>query len=161
MHVLLVRHAAAADAAAFSGSDFDRPLTVDGRQRFSAVAHWIAARGKTPEVIVSSPLLRTRQTAEILRDATGVENSTLLIDDIAAPGIHPRRLAEFLSKLRKDVVAVVGHQPDMGHCLSRFIGGGHVAFGKGHVACIDFDGDPDPDAGSLCWFVGPGEIESR
>jgi phosphohistidine phosphatase len=160
MHVLFVRHAAAADAGECSNSDFDRPLTEEGRRRFTAVAQWIAARGKTPDVIVSSPLVRARQTAEILRDITGVEHSTLMIDDVAAPGIHPRRLAEFLCKLEQDVVAVVGHQPDMGHCLSKFIGGGHVSFGKGHVACVEFDGEPSSDSGTLCWFVGPRDIET-
>ncbi|MBI5758362.1 MAG: phosphohistidine phosphatase SixA [Planctomycetales bacterium] len=160
MHVLFVRHAAAAETGEFAGSDFDRPLTDDGRARFAAVANWVAARGKTPQVIVSSPLVRARQTAEILRDITGVEHSTLVIDDVAAPGISARRLSEFLAKLGQEVVAVVGHQPDMGHCLAKFIGGGHVSFGKGHVACIEFEGDPELESGSLCWFVGPRDVEA-
>jgi phosphohistidine phosphatase len=70
MNLLIVRHGIAVDRGdpAYPWDD-DRPLTAEGIHKFRIAARGLKALGVHPERIVSSPLVRARQTAEILRDA--------------------------------------------------------------------------------------------
>jgi phosphohistidine phosphatase len=61
---------------------------------------------------------------------------------------------ELAAAQRAERLAIVGHQPNLSNCLSELIGGGHVAFGKGFVAAVEFR-RPAVGSGQLLWFVGP------
>ncbi len=112
MRVFLVRHA---EAAPGSPDDL-RPLTDAGRVAARALGDELAARH--PNAVVSSPLLRARQTADAIARATGVDASA---HEGLAPGATLETLRSALEGLGATVVAV-GHQPDCGEILETLTG---------------------------------------
>lgn len=156
MRLWLVRHAVAVERIPNGLEDVDRPLTPKGRRQFKALARSLAACGETPELIVTSPLVRAAQTAEILRKAAGLRRKQVKVEEFVAPGMDARRLVRFLRNAEgKGTVAVVGHEPDMGTCSRQILAGGQLLFGKGHIACIEFEDGATLKSGRLAWFVGP------
>jgi phosphohistidine phosphatase len=104
MHVFLVRH-----AHAVSGDpDELRALSDRGREEARDVARRLAEHPTPPAVVLTSPLLRARQTAEEIARASGAE---LRVDERLAPGATAELLRDALVGVG-GAVAVVGHQPD-------------------------------------------------
>ncbi|MGQ0635005.1 MAG: SixA phosphatase family protein [Planctomycetaceae bacterium] len=155
MQVWLVRHAVAADRQQFEGPDGDRPLTDKGRKRFRSFARWLADEALPPAAIVTSPLVRAVQTADILRKELGLKKKDVLTADALSSGAEPHAILEVLRTQSAERIALVGHEPDFSRALGKMISGGEFAFGKGAVAAVEFEGVPDFGAGKLCWFVGP------
>src|ERR1700694_1398693 len=110
MRLYFLRHGQAGDKDTWTGDDFQRPLTADGRAELVAAANGLRGVGIRPSGGPSSPLVRARQTAEIAAQALGValvEASTL------APGCDLDGLAEAVRPYRQaDEAMVVGHEPD-------------------------------------------------
>ena len=126
MRVFLVRHA---ETAAGSPDDL-RPLTPLGREQAKSLGARLRKEGVRPDVIVSSPLLRARETAAFLAVELEVETVS---DEGLAPGATPETLAAAVAGRGKTVVAV-GHQPD----CSRI------------AAAVSGDPEPEfPPAGSM------------
>lgn len=155
MQVWFVRHAIAEDRETFSGPDDERPLTDKGRQQFRAFVEWLAKRGHVPQVVITSPLVRAVETALLLSKASGLKKKYLVFDEALAPGINLEAVLELLRRQTVETVAVVGHEPDFSSVTAQLIGGGRLAFGKGNIACLNFDGPPDRDNAELLWFAGP------
>jgi phosphohistidine phosphatase len=117
MRVLIVRHAEAS-----SGSpDELRPLTAKGREHARAVGARLRDEGFAADAVVSSPLLRARETAEAL--GLGAPE----IDDRLAPGATPFDVRD-AAVGRGETVVVVGHQPDCGKAVAVLSGGDEPAF---------------------------------
>lgn len=104
MRVYLVRHAQAAGGE----PDELRPLTAAGREQARALGERLAALEPRPTLVVTSPLLRARETARAIAKATGTE---LRVDERLAPGATAAALAEAVAGASGPVVAVA-HQPD-------------------------------------------------
>ena len=102
MRLFVVRHAEAAPGE----PDHLRPLTSAGRKAAAALGKQLASEGI--DVVVSSPLLRARQTAEAIAAAAGTQ---VELDDRLAPGATADDLRAALSG-RGATVVTVGHQPD-------------------------------------------------
>jgi phosphohistidine phosphatase len=102
--VYLCRHAAAAPG----DPDELRPLTPEGADQARRLGERLAAAAPPPAVIVSSPLVRARQTAEVIAGMTGAE---LLTDERLAPGATVDGLRALVAGI-EGPVATVGHQPD-------------------------------------------------
>ncbi len=122
--ILLMRHGRAAGEAE-SGADFDRPLTPTGCEQAAAAARWLQEQGRIPDLIIASPALRTRQTAE--RVAEVVE---LLGPVELAPSLYNApagRLIEVLEQVRVERVLLVGHNPGISWCWE-IITGDRTAF---------------------------------
>lgn len=105
-----MRHGPAEDFSA-SGRDFDRALTAHGRERVKVVAARLAELDEAPKVIVSSPLVRALQTAEIVAAELGVP--AVETNRALAPGGPAHDLALELAHLGRKRVMVVGHEPDL------------------------------------------------
>lgn len=118
VRVVLVRHAEAAPGA----PDELRPLTPRGREQVRALARVVPR----PDAIVSSPLLRARETAELLGEAVGVTAET---DERLEPGATAADVLETTAG-RGETVIVVAHQPDCG-VIAAALGAGEVAFPPG------------------------------
>jgi phosphohistidine phosphatase len=103
MRLVIVRHAEAAPGE----PDELRSLTAEGREQAEALGELFRAVGIRPDVVVTSPLLRARQTAEAL-DLGEPE-----IDERLAPGASPEDMRD-AAWGRGDTVVLVGHQPDCG-----------------------------------------------
>jgi phosphohistidine phosphatase len=149
-----LRHGPAGDATTWEGSDFDRPLTPDGKKRIAREAKTIAALEVELDAIITSPLVRARQTAEIVADELKLRDK-LRLDDRVGLGFSAGRLAEILGDYPKaKTVMLVGHEPSMGLTVGELIGGGDVDFKKGALACVDVTGE-SPLAGRLLWLASP------
>lgn len=119
MRIYVVRHGSAEDSAP-SGKDFDRVLTAQGRERVRAVARLLAGRGEQPNAILTSPLARALQTAEVMAaelSVTAVETSRELAPGGDVAGLVRRLVAE----PRKRTM-VIGHQPDLSLAIEELIG---------------------------------------
>jgi phosphohistidine phosphatase len=135
--------------------DDERPLTSKGRKQFRQAARGLAAVVKRPDALLTSPLPRARQTAELAAKAWGKVKPS---DTPALAGGTFESLAIALAAFGKDdTVAVVGHEPDLSELLARLLGtphGDRLTFRKGGVALVDVPG-PLQDGGSLVWYLTP------
>ena len=114
MRVYLCRH-----AHALSGDpDELRELSAEGVEQARALGERLAAREDAPRVVLSSPFLRARQTANELGQALGVE---VRVDEALAPGATAETLARALEG-EEGPVAAVGHQPDCSEIAYAVIG---------------------------------------
>jgi phosphohistidine phosphatase len=126
VRVFLVRHAEAAPG----DPDELRPLTAAGRDTACAVAERLAR--ERPDAVVSSPLLRARETAQLIAEAVGVDVEA---DDRLAPGATAGDVEAAVAAKGESVV-VVGHQPD---CSTIVLGltGRKVSFAPGTVHLVE------------------------
>ena len=161
MNLLIVRHAIAVDHGdpAYPRDD-DRPLTPDGIHKFRLAARGLKEIAPKLDRIVSSPLARARQTAEILRDALAphikIESTQHLIN-----GANFGDLVAFLTALGAANVALVGHNPHLSEFTAYLLGGRGataVLYKKGAAALVSFPDAPAPGRGTLEWLVQPGAL---
>ena len=123
MLIYLARHGEAGRAA----NDDDRPLTASGIATTRLVYSQLADHIEEPlAVIVSSPLLRARQTAEIALELLPTSATELLICPELRPESTPEAIAQLLDAQLAWPVLLVGHQPIMGNLLSWLTG--HLHF---------------------------------
>jgi len=136
MLLLLVRHGIAEDAGPSTGyRDESRALTPDGIARMRRAARGMAALGLSVDLILTSPLTRCLQTAEIIQGTLG---GTLEDDPRLAPGMTLDDLAGAVSDRGSPLrVMACGHQPNMSLVTSELIGGGDVDFRKGTLAALE------------------------
>jgi phosphohistidine phosphatase len=155
MQLLIVRHAIAFERSVRRWpDDATRPLSPRGVLRARQAAAGLKRLAERPQRVLTSPLLRTRQTAEILARSAGWPPA----DDCAllSPGGSPERLLKLLAGLREARVAVVGHQPDLGSllaaCLPGEAAGTAFEFRKMGAALVEFSGSA---RGTLVWLAPP------
>lgn len=154
MKIFFLRHGLAADREDWKGDDSDRPLTEQGRARMKQEAEAFAKLELEPDVVVTSPLVRAVQTAEIVADHLK-RGAKLVKDERLGPDFGPKALAEILSSYPKaDALLLVGHEPGMSDAISYLIGGGRVVCKKGGLACVEVS-DPASMAGELVWLIPP------
>jgi phosphohistidine phosphatase len=154
MFVLLVRHAIAAPLGGKVKRDADRPLTARGRHRFHQVARVLSRLMPRPQAILTSPLLRARETALLACEAWHGPNPVVLpaLVDGNWPAIR-RRLAGFEDK---DTVVLVGHEDWMSTLTARLLGSKSCkafAYRKGGIAMLEVH--PADAKGTLIWFIPP------
>ncbi len=154
LSLYLVRHALAADRGDQYPDDTLRPLTPKGMARFRKAVDGLARLDVALEVILSSPLVRARQTADIL--SAGLSGPPPVVEtDALRPGGRPEQLVRAVSQHAAAAgIALVGHEPDLGEIAGRLLHlPGPLAFNKGAVCRIDFDTWPADGPGRLRWFV--------
>jgi len=126
MRIVLVRHAEAAPGE----PDDLRPLTPEGREQARRLGDRLRADGIEPDAVLTSPLLRARQTAEAL--SFGDPEAL----DLLAPGASENELRAAVAG-RGGTVVVVGHQPDCGRIAAALGGGEEPAFPPAGVAVLE------------------------
>jgi phosphohistidine phosphatase len=115
MQLYLVRHAEAAGGE----PDELRPLTPAGREQARSLGERLRESGVRPDAILTSPLLRARETAALLARELGVE---AVPDDRLAPGATADQITSAVDG-RGETVVVVGHQPDCSRIAGALTGG--------------------------------------
>jgi phosphohistidine phosphatase len=152
MRCYFLRHGLAIDATEWSGEDFDRPLTRQGCDRMTRAAKTIAALRLNVDVIVTSPLVRAKQTATIVAKRLKLQDR-LVEDERLGEGFGLSYLAQVLAEHRtEDAVMLVGHEPGMSRTVGEMVGGANLDFKPGSLACVDVP-DPAGLAGALVWLV--------
>jgi phosphohistidine phosphatase len=156
MRLLMIRHAIAVPRGTPDIPDDERPLTKRGRRRFRAAAAGLARLVKRPDFVLSSPLPRARETADIAAREFG--KRVEVTEEAALAGGTVEEISRMLDRHPGDsTIAIVGHEPDLSELLARILGtehAGRVTFKKGGAALVDLPGSA-LDGGALVWYVPP------
>ena len=155
----IMRHGA---AVARGGEEFpddsERPLTPDGKKKMKEIAEGLTRAGFEVDWIVSSPLVRAVETAEIIAKGQA-SNIPMDLSDHLRPAGSPEALISFLAKqANRRRVLVVGHEPDLSAMAARLMGAGrhaNLAFKKGGCCLITFGEFPPKSPGELVWWLTP------
>lgn len=157
MELLLVRHAIAFERDPRRWpDDAERPLSPRGMARAQKAAAGLKRLTRPPARVLTSPLLRTRQTAQILTQISGWPRAAPTPQLL--PGTPPEEFLALLSRIKAARIAAVGHEPDLGELLAACLGGttrAGLAFRKMGVAMVTFRASPRAGRGELAWFLPP------
>jgi phosphohistidine phosphatase len=160
MNVFFMRHAEAEPRQHYA-DDFRRPLTAQGREQQRLVVRALAPILRPLDHLLSSPLVRARQTADIVADTLqfpGQVEETPVLGADCTVGAVLRLLQRYPRQAR---LLCVGHEPDMSRLSAIFLDGeGHsaMAFQPGTVISLSFSGHPAPGRGTLRFFLLPAEV---
>ena len=151
-----VRHGLAEERGDAWPDDTKRPLSGEGMSKMRKGARGLARFGVSIEVVLSSPLVRARQTAEIVAAEIEPRPSLVNIDSLAPDGSYAGVMADLEKHARKARIALVGHEPMLGELAARLIGSRHpIEFKKGSVCRIDVEDLPPAGPGDLRWMLTP------
>ena len=152
MILYFLRHGDAGTQASGMADD-ERLLTDDGIAALRSAAPLWRRLNLRPDVVLTSPLARARQTADLFCEAIGGEP---IADDGLRPGASWGNLARAMS-VHPDArrVLFVGHEPDLSSAIAELSGAGSVRMRKGSLACLEFYGVPEPGAGEIAWLLDP------
>ena len=158
-HLYLMRHGIAVmRGSAGYIDDARRPLTPEGKRKMREIARGLKRQGLLFDWVVTSPLVRGVETAEVLIDSLET-NAPMDFCEAMRPGGSAEALLAFLAKHpERKVVLAVGHEPDLSLMAARLIGAGHHAklvFKKGGCCLITFDEFPPKSPGQLVWWLPP------
>jgi phosphohistidine phosphatase len=156
----LVRHGIAEEATP-DGDDAERALTGEGRKRMKDVARGLRQSGVAFDLIVTSPLRRARETADILHAELAPETKVRVFDALEN-GHSAEEVLRGLPHGRAHAIALVGHQPSLGELASYLVTGSPslvpLPFKKGGVAAISVASLPPRVPGTLEWFLTPKQL---
>jgi phosphohistidine phosphatase len=149
MQVYFFRHAIAEER---EDDDFARKLTEKGIRKTRQAAAQLKPLGVKPTRLYTSPLIRARETADILAEALGI---TAQVREELAPGFNLAALEQLVRDLETDDdLMIVGHEPSFSATISAFIGGGRIDLKKGGMARINVT-STQPLEGELVWLLAP------
>lgn len=171
MKLYILRHGEAADHGdPRYKNDADRPLTPKGIQRTKALAHALRQLDTTFDVIVSSPLVRARETAEIVERGLRLHGRLELTEHLAPSG-DAERLVHLLNKVRPapGSILLVGHEPYLSSLISLLCtGGSHLSLTlkKGGLCRMEVESLRAARCASLEWLlssrlIGPKRVKRR
>lgn len=161
LELYLIRHGVAAERGEEYPDDSKRPLTGRGMARLREEAKALNALEITFDVIITSPLVRTRQTADIIAETMQSKPQVVTSDALAPAGTPAGVVQELARHAKKARIALVGHEPNLGELAGRLIGArSPIEFKKGAICRIDFDILPPKSLGQLQWFITPRMLRS-
>lgn len=158
MKILVIRHADALDTNGNSiRTDFDRPLSEKGIKQALRLKKGLLKANFLPEIVLSSPLIRTSQTSKLVFPEVFTQNKSFFERSELKPGAHPEIICKIINEYNPKSIALVGHMPDVGVFVSWLIGasGANIEMEKCGAALLEFHGLPREGTGSLKWLVGP------
>jgi phosphohistidine phosphatase len=153
MHVYILRHA----RADFGSKVEDPPVSPEGEKQLRHVLELAQENfGFKPTLVVTSPILRARNTADIVKKKFGA-GTKVVVDRCLMPEAKPGEVLDFLATLKKDEnVVLVSHMPLIFELLYDLIGGrGEVELLNGSIAAVGFKGRAASGKGKLVWLVQP------
>jgi phosphohistidine phosphatase len=161
--LLLLRHAKSSwkDSDA---RDFDRPLNQRGLKAAPAIGRLIKKRKLQPDLVLSSPAERARQTTQLVIEASGLKTELRYDERIYEASVA--RLLEVVSELDDEAgfVMLVGHNPGFEELLEILTGEAHN-LPTAALACLELNIEKwnkvRADAGRLEWLVKPKKLKSK
>jgi phosphohistidine phosphatase len=157
MELYFLRHGDAVTGESWKGKDGERPLSASGAALMEREAAAIARLCPRVDVILCSPLLRARQTAEMVVRRLG-RHELLEVEKRLSPGFGVDELAAILRERHSaGALMLVGHEPDFGRVISACIGGGSVEVKKGSLLRVDLE-KTSSLTGVLAWNLPAGVL---
>ena len=152
----LIRHGLAEERGDAWPDDAKRPLTEEGMSRLRRAARALVRLDVTVDVVLTSPLVRARQTAELLAAAFSPHPSLVNVDALAPGGNPPAMAAEIEKHGRRHHILIVGHEPGLGELAGWLVGSRNaIEFKKGGICRIDVEGSTLRGGGALRWMMTP------
>ncbi len=138
-----------------AGAEDESVLTEEGTDALRSAAPLWRRLSLRPDAVLCSPLVRARQTAELVVAALELGRPPF-IDERLRPGAEWPDLAQAMAK-HTDArrVMFVGHEPDLSNAIRLLTGASAVRMRKGGIACLEFPGVPEPGSGELAWLLDP------
>lgn len=155
MRVFLMRHGIAIDRNdPDCPPDPQRALTAVGRKRTRQAALGLKWLGVAPGLVLTSPYVRTRQTAEIVAETLRLPSSAIEDTDALRPEADPALLLPQLRRRRRFEVLCVGHLPQLDWVIARLLQASDpvTELRKSGVAYVDW---PARGQGDLVWLATP------
>ncbi|HMJ06754.1 MAG TPA: phosphohistidine phosphatase SixA [Chthoniobacterales bacterium] len=154
MKLYLLRHGLA-DWPDWKRPDDERPLTAEGRKTTRRMAKHLHQLQAQPAVVLSSPLPRAWETAEITAELLELE---LREENALGPGFNAAKFRRIIEENRGKDLMLVGHEPDFS-AVVRALTGGDVKLAKGGITRIDLA--PNRKTGRLIWLIPPKAAKGR
>ncbi len=152
MQLIFFRHGPAGSKTEWRGPDAERPLTDDGRAVVAQAADLLARSGIRVDAVLTSPLTRARETAEIAAAALGCADR-MADDERLGHGLDRTRLSAIVAEhAGAEVIVLVGHEPEFSATIAQ-ITGGTVVVKKAGIARVDVD--EQSLRGVLVWLLPP------
>ncbi|HEY3267180.1 MAG TPA: phosphohistidine phosphatase SixA [Armatimonadota bacterium] len=149
MKLYVLRHGKAGAGLPWP-EDYHRPLTEEGRAEMRRIAKRLRALDIAPQAIITSPLVRAKETAEIVAQELGL-GKVLRVDDRLACGARPGDFQSAVAGLNSAMV--VGHEPDLS-ALVAWLSGATAEMKKGGLAAVECTA-VEPNNGTLLWLAPP------
>jgi|ERR1039458_9724753 phosphohistidine phosphatase len=163
MNLYILRHGIAVEPGTPGCiKDADRPLAPEGERKLRRITEAMEALGLGFDLILSSPYLRARQTAEIVAEARK-PHKRLEYSDSLTPGGSTKKLVEFLDRLQPspDSVLLVGHEPFLSGLISLLVAGNEgfcVVMKKGGLCKLAIDSLKHGRCAVLEWLLTPKQM---
>jgi phosphohistidine phosphatase len=163
MQLLVIRHGIAEDPSAVAATgqdDSGPPLSKEGRRMMKGVAAGLRELVDKVDIIGASPLLRAQQTAQIIAKAYN-ELQVATVKDLLPDSDPPALMTWLRRHATVKVVAIVGHEPNLGHVVTWLMAGvpaSRVALTKGGTCLLEFSDSISAGNGTLQWLLTPSQL---
>ena len=164
MRLYFLRHSDAAERDPDKyPDDGQRPLTEAGIRKMAAIAQALYEMNPKIDLVLSSPFLRARDTAEIARKSLHIKKDRLiLVDQLAPLGDARQLIAEIKVKYSFDSLLLVGHEPDLSGLISLLLSGEpslSITMKKGGMCCLSVEELKPGKCAALEWLINPAQFE--
>jgi phosphohistidine phosphatase len=165
MNLYLLRHGIAADHGdPRYPCDDDRPLTPEGQKKMLQEARGMKAFGLEFDCILSSPVLRARQTAEIVATVFDALDLLAFSHHLSTAGDHRSLITQLGGQYAgRTNILLAGHEPHMSAVVSRLVSGGDgfsVDFKRGSLCLLQAEKLRWGKCATLCWLLTPGQLRA-
>lgn len=163
MDLYLIRHAIAVPHGTPGIAEEERPLTPEGIRKMRRCIKAMSRLGIRFDEVWTSPLLRARQTADLLVECMELNRSVRQVPFLLPEGDFEALAMVLADTPKRRSVALIGHEPSMGELATWLITGQKmpaIRFKKGSVACIECDQFTPPAGNQLVWMLNPKQMAS-
>lgn len=155
MIISLLRHAVAVERGSGNFPNDDRPLTEEGRTKMMKAANGLLRCGPAPDLILTSPLHRARDTAVIVAKALGIPRLVVETPLLLPEASDSALWDEIRSRKIDEAIMLVGHEPQLSRLASALLCAPdlQLEFKKGSLCSIEVSSLPPRQAGTLLWLL--------
>ena len=160
LELYIIRHGLAGKRSEDLTLDDERALTKKGKEQMRDIAKVLKKLEINFDKVLTSPLLRAMETAEIVNKYCGNTNK-VTITNLLSPEASFNNLIKYLNKFKDEKVAIVGHDPFLSsfasYCLSKSKNS-FINLKKGGVLMLEIDQIIKPGKSTLSWSIEPKHI---